>query len=533
MGCGGSGSGTNQAPVQESNQGDPSQPAPVQQITGGVMTYHNNNARTGVYTAETTLTPANVNVLSFGRVAAIAVQGDIYAQPLYLPNVQMTDGKNHNVVVIATEHDQLYAIDADAKNLLWKKSFLDSEGNVTPVPASDVNCQAITPELGITGTPVFDPATLAVYMVVRTKEISDGQASYYQRLHAIGITTGQDIAPASVIASPGGGEFGAAHFDPLLNLQRSALLLANGQVYVTWASHCDHGSYQGWLMAFDQRSLQPSAAWTSDPDGSYGGIWMAGGGPSADANGNIYLATGNGWSDAMSGGNNYGDSVVKLRQAAGAFTVVDYFMPFDWEMMFDGDADLGSGGPVLLPAQPGAPHQHLLTVLSKGGTLYLIDADNMGKWRANNNNQIVQSFAIDSPGVLGQEAFWNNTLYFGFGTAESLAYDPNAQQINPVPVSMSTGISLGYPGAPTSISANGATNAVLWLAQASGAHDGTPAILRAFDPTDLTTELYDSEMSPNRDGAGPALKFVVPTVADGQVFVGTRSELDIYGLLSK
>ncbi len=527
-GCGGGGS---TAPGQGSDQGDPIQP----QQHFAISTYRTDNARTGVNALETKLTPANVNAVSFGRRAAIAVQGDVYAQPLYISNVTTADGTTRNLVIVATQHDQVYAIDTSTQAIVWQRSFLDSGGLVTPVPADDVSCGDIPNEIGITGTPVLDPASERLYVVVRTKETLNGQASYYQRIHALSLVNGSDVLPATEITTPQntGNQFGSAHFDALRNNQRSALLLANGQVYVSWASHCDAGDYQGWVMAFDEQTLQLTSAWTPSPGGILGGIWMSGGGPAADENGEVYVAVGNGGSDAMTGGSNYGDSVVRLHPDEQNLSVTDYFIPFDYQKLFNDDLDLGSGGPVLLPTQTGAAHPHLLVTSGKDSTVYLLDRDNLGKWHADEDSQILQSFFGNAYGSFATPAVWNNTVYFGFTDAslEAFAYDPVQEQINPTPTSTSGSIFLGYPGASPVVSANASANAILWILQTDQFHSGGPAILRAFDPANLANEFYDSNMSPDRDSAGAAIRFTVPVVADGQVFVAGHNEIDIYGLL--
>ncbi len=517
--------------MHDSDQGNPSQPA--QHFS--IATYRTDNARTGVNALESKLTPANVNAVSFGRRAAIAVQGDVYAQPLYISNVTTADGTTRNLVIVATQHDQVYAIDTTTQAIVWQRSFLDSSGLVTPVPADDVSCGDIANEVGITGTPVLDPASERFYVVVRTKETLNGQASYYQRIHALSLVNGVDVLPATNITTPPnrGNQFGSAHFDPLRNNQRAALLLANGQVYVSWASHCDVGDYQGWVMAFDEQTLQLTSAWTPSPGGILGGIWMSGGGPAADENGEVYVAVGNGGSDAMTGGSNYGDSVVRLHPDEQNLSVTDYFIPFDYQKLFNDDLDLGAGGPVLLPAQTGAAHPHVLVTSGKDSTVYLLDRDNLGKWHADEDSQILQSFFGNAYGSFATPAVWNNTVYFGFSDAslEAFAYDPVQQQINPTPSSTSGSIFLGYPGASPILSANGSADAILWILQTDQFHSGGPAILRAFDPANLATEFYDSNMSPDRDGAGAAVRYTVPVVADGQVFVAGHNEIDIYGLL--
>ena len=326
------------------------------------------------------------------------------------------------------------------------------------------------------------------------------------------------------------GSYGSALFDSLLNLQRSALLLENGNVYVSWASHCDNGAYSGWLMAFSTSTLAVSAAWTPDPSGLQGGIWMSGGGASADSSGSIFLGVGNGWSDAPSGGANYGDSVVRLVPAGSRIEVADYFMPYDYTKLMNEDLDLGSGTPVLLPTQTGARYPNLMVTGGKDGTIYLLNRANLGQWHANDDSQVVQSFQIPSTTVFDTPVFWNNTLYYGLTglPMQAFAYDPTTQQVNTTPVSVSS-MTLAYPGSSPTLSSNSGSDAVLWSLEAAG----TVGIFRAFDPNDLSTELYDSEMSPDRDQVGGGVRFASPMVANGQVFVGAQNELDIYGELSR
>lgn len=538
-GCGGGG-GASAPPVQTTNQTDPPDP-PIDAATA-VTTYHNNNARTGANITETTLTPSNVNVVSFGKVASVAVQGDVYAQPLYVSNVTMSDHASHNIVIVATEHDQVYALDAITHTILWHKDFLGGEGIATPVPVQDVNCDAIASEIGITGTPVIDLTGATVDMVVRTKETQNGHAVYYQRLHALRLSNGQDrVSPTTIVNPPNtNGQFGAANFDPLMNQQRAALLLVNGNIYVSWASHCDLGSYTGWLMSFNANSLELTGAWTPTPSGIQGGIWMGAAGPASDASGDVYLAVGNGWSDVMVGGANYGDAAVRLRYSSAGLSVIDYFMPFDFSMLGSDDLDLGASGPVLLPTQSGAPHPNLLTVAGKDGTVYLLDRDNLGKWNPDHDSQIVESFQQQSQQQDAEAfctpAFWNNTLYYAVtqDALKAYAFDTTTQQINTTPISTSAPVRFGWPGSTPSISANGNASAIVWILQTDRYwQDNGYSVLRAFDATDLSHELYDTEMSLNRDHPGVAIKFTVPTIADGQVFVGTHNELDIYGLLGQ
>jgi hypothetical protein len=525
----GCGSGSQQ-PAQQNNP-----PPPPQR--SGVFTHHNDNARTGANTAETTLTPANVNVQTFGRRATFPVEGAIYAQPLYVPKVTVGASGLHNLVLVATEHDQAYAFDPDSQQMMWHRDFLGPSGTVTPLSQEDVNyCDAISPEVGITGTPVIDESTLTMYVVVVTKEIENGQPVFHQRLHALDLSTGDDKTTAIDITDPG--LPGIAPFDPLLNLQRSALLLAGGRVYVAWASFCDaYGAmpYQGWLMAFDSGTLKRAGSWPAAPFGAAGGIWMSGGGPAADSGGNIFVGVGNGATTAPFGGSDYGSSVVRLQWSPGDdLQVTDYFTAFDYQELNDMDLDLGTSSTVLLPLQSGEPHPRLLITASKDGTVYMLDRDNMGHFHQGNDSQVVQSFAGEIGSNFGSLAFWNDTLYAaGSGDyPKAFHYDPTSQQIDPIWRSAGSEF-LYWPGATPTVSAAGNQNGILWLLLVAGWEGGEPAILQAFDATDLSKELYSSDMLPSRDQAGPAVKFTVPTVANGWVFVGASNELDLYGLLTK
>ncbi len=532
-GCGGMASS---APAAQPSTSPP--PSTPQRRVGqvAVPTYHNDNARSGINSSETILSPKTVNPMGFGKVASLAVQGYIYAQPLYVPNLDMGAQGLHNTVIVATEHDQLYAFDVDSKQPLWHTDFLGSSGSVSTLSVDDLGgCQDLIPEVGITGTPVIDLQKDALYVVVRTKETTDAGPAFYQRLHAIDLVTGLDLVAPTLITSPPDGytATGEAKFDPLLNNQRSALLLANGQVYVTWASHCDFGNYQGWLMSFDENSLQATAWWTPAPHSNWGGIWMSGGGPSTDATGDVYVAVGNGAGmDNIGVEDNYRSSLVRLRwSSTEGFTLVDYFSPYNHQILDDMDEDFGTSSPVLLPAQPGAPHPNLLIVGSKKGTLYLLDRDNPGKWHVGDDSQIVQSYQTPGSGF-STPVFWKNTLYFAANhdTLKAYAFNSVQQQFNPNWSSSAT-YQLGGRGATPSLSSNGVVNGLVWIISdyAAGQH----AVLHALDASDVSHEVYSSAFSPSRDGAGLGVKFSTPTIADGLVFVGAQNELDVYGLLGQ
>ncbi len=492
-----------------------------------VATYHNDNARSGINSQEKVLTPSNVNVVSFGKIASIPVQGAVYAEPLYISNIVMSDGKSHNLVVVATEHDQVYGIDADTHQVMWTRSFLDSQGLITPGDANDFFCgEYFNTEIGITGTPVIDPPSETVYLVAVTKDSTSGTAQYYQRLYALRLADGQNSVDPVTIKTPSGSQYGSANFDPLLAFQRAALLIEGGNVYVPWASQCE--AKAGWLMGFNMTTLALTSAWTPDPSGLLGGIWMSAGGPSADNNGNIFVAVANGWSDVFSGGSNYGDSIVRLNANGNELIPADYFMPYNYDKLYNDDLDLGSGMPILFPTQAGAAHPNLMISGGKDGNIYLLDRDNLGKYHENDNNQVVQSFQLNGVGVFSAALFWNNTVYYGLSDSpiRALPFDPTSQQISTTPSSQSS-MNMTYPGVSPVLTSNYGSDDILWVLQ-RGLDGGT---LRAFDATDLSTELYDSDMSPDRDGVGPAVKFAVPTAANGQIFLGTQSSLEIFGLL--
>ena len=503
-----------------------------------VTTYQYDNSRSGTNTHETTLTPSNVNVSTFGRKMVFTVQGYVYAQPLYVPNL-VIGGTSHNVVFIATEHDQVYAFDVNTGAQLWQANLLKGISpldTVSTVSSSDVSCNDLVPEIGITGTPVIDTTTNTLYVVAKIKEYNPQTqiTRFYHRLHGLDITSGRDkIAVRTVIAivrGNGTGSIGGTiTFNPLVEAQRSALLLTNGQVFVSWASHCDLGTYHGWLMSFDKNTLAPTSAYMDTPNGEEGGFWAGGSGPAADANGEIYAPTGNGDFTASSGGTDYGDSVLRLHWSSSGLGLVDYFTPWDEQTLDNNDSDVASGGVILLPDQSG-PHPHLLIQVGKEGTIDLIDRDHMGHFHQNNDNQIVQTLPFAIGGIFGGLAFWNDTAYFG-GSHDHLkayAFNPSTEQLSSNPTSTSPE-SFTFPGPTPVVSSSGTNNPIVWAIQAD--NSGSNAVLHAYSATNLSTELYNSAQNSGRDGAGLRVKFTVPTVADGHVFVGAESEVDMYGLL--
>ncbi len=499
---------------------------PVVQPVTGMLTYHNDNSRTGLNANETTLTPANVNAATFGKLFWYGVDGQVYAQPLYAANVSMPQG-TMNVVYVATEHDSVYAFDASGKTkgALWKVSFL--RPGVTTVPQADVN-STIFPEIGITSTPVIDPASGTLYVEAMSKE----NGAYFQKLHALDMKTGQEKPGSPVIISgsvKGNGAAsvnGTVSFDPKLALQRTGLLLANGKVYLAFASHGDTGPYHGWVIAYDAATLQPSGSWCVTPDGFAGAIWMSGGGLSADSNGDIYGISGNGQFNAAFGGQSYSNSYFKI--SPDLSKVEDYFTPFNNVFLSTNDIDLGSGAALLVPDQPG-PHPHLVISAGKEGRIYVVDRDNMGHYHSGDDSQIVQSI----PNALGvgtedmsfsSPAYWNGFVYFAGANGDNLkAYQLTNGQLSTTPVRSAT--TYGFHGATPAVSANGTTNGIVWTIET------TASALHAHDAGNVAHELYNSNQNSGRDGLGSAVRFSVPTVMNGKVYVGTNSALVVYGLV--
>ncbi len=510
------------------------------QAPHAVTTYQYNNNRSGTNTNETTLTPANVNVSQFGRQTVFSVEGYVYAQPLYVPRLAI-GGTSHNVLFVATEHDQVYAFDVNSGQQLWHTNFLSGSGpllTISTVSSTDVNCGDLVPEIGITGTPAINTMTNTLYVSAETKEY-DPQSqltSFHHTLHALDITTGLDkVAPHNMNASARGNGSGSIQgfitFNSLLANQRPSLLLVDGQVFVSWASHCDIGAYHGWVMSFNETSLAANGVFIDTPNGFEGGFWGGGSGPAADAAGSIYTATGNGWFDASSGGNDYGDTVFRLTWSGAGISVADYFTPWDQESLDDNDKDVNSGGVVLLPDQSGQ-YPHLLVQVGKEGTIDLINRDNMGHWQSGNDDQIVQTLPFIIGGVFGGPAFWNNNAYFGgvFDHLKAFAFNPQTELLSTAPTSESPE-QFNFPGPTPVVSSNLTGNGIVWIIETDNYNNGGNAILRAYLASNLATELYNSQQNSGRDQAGLPVKFAVPTVADGHVFVGAQGQVAMYGLL--
>lgn len=505
-----------------------------------VITSQYDNARTGANLNETTLAPRNVNVSQFGKLFSVPVDGDVYAQPLYLPKLEIPGKGIHDVVFIATEHDSVYALDAENPTSapLWKTSFINPAAGITAVPARDVRCPFIRPEVGITSTPVIDPESGTIFVLARTLDAKGVLSNKYaQRLHALDVRTGAEKfgGPVEIKASVTGKKYwvlqGQIDFDPLMENPRAALLLVNGKVILTWASSCDVGPYHGWVMAYDAHTLAQAGVLNTSPDDEQSGIWQGDTGPCADNEGNVYVATGNGKFDVAAGGRDYGDSVLKLGLTGNGITVRDYFTPSDQEQLNARDKDLGSGGPLLLPDQPG-PHPHLLVVAGKGGTVYVIDRDHMGHFHEGSDVHAVQSFHAAPGETFGAPAYWNHTVYYLFSMDALKAFALQNGQLSPNPAAQAETKFID-PGSTPVISADGSKNGIVWVLKSKGFMAGdTYAVLHAYDASNVAHELYNSEQNSWHDRAALALRFNIPTVADGRVYVGGVRELGVYGLFS-
>ncbi len=382
-----------------------------------VLSYHNDLARTGQNLSETTLTAANVNTKTFGKLFRYALDGQVYAQPLYVPSVSIPGNGTHNVVYVVTEHDSVYALDADSNSganatPLWQVSFINPSAGVTTVPYQNaLNCTQITPEIGITGTPVIDPASNTMYLVAMTMETSGGSTNYVHRLHSLDVTTGAERVGSPVVIQatvPGTGDHGTTvTFIPRNYKARPGLLLLNGVVYTSWSSHCDAGVYHGWIMGYDATTLAQVTVYNVTPNGTQASFWASGVAPAVDEHNNIYVVSGNGNFNANAGGPDLGESFIKLT-TDGGLVVADYFTPFNQFDLNNRDLDTGSSGALLLPDSVGsAAHPHLLTSAGKEGRVYLLDRDNMGQFQTGSDSQIVQSIAMANGGLFGIPAYFN------------------------------------------------------------------------------------------------------------------------------
>ncbi len=504
-----------------------------------VLTYHNDNSRAGANTNETMLTLANVNAGSFGRLFTYPVDGYVYAAPLIVANVSIPGKGAHNIVYVATENDTVYAFDADnfVSAPYWTNSFINPAAGITPVSASESAEPNVYPISGITATPVIDAVGGTIYLEVRTKEVVGGVTNYPHRLHALDITTGQERAnsPALITSTnyPGTGtpgypdNDGRGHvlWNALRENCRPALLLANGVVYMAYASPGDNSPYHGWVFGYDAHTLAQTGVFNDTPNAGLGGIWQAGNGPAADSNGFIYLITGNGAFNAAS--NNFGDSYLKLA-ATNGLTLADYFTPYNQQALADGDIDVGSAGLFILPDSAGsAAHPHLLLGGSKANTIYLLDRDNLGKYNSASDSQIVQELNNAVGGMWCSPAYFNGMFYIA-GAGDALkSFTISNAKMSASPTARS---SINFGQSTPCISANGTNNAIVWNMEAYSSISGGAGVLHAFNATNVSQELYNSTQNPARDNPGGAIEYTVPTIANGKVYVGAQYALSVFGV---
>jgi len=497
-----------------------------------VTTEHNDNSRTGQNVSETYLTPGNVTSKYFGKLFTQKVDGLVVAQPLYMPGVVIGGASTHNVVFAATQHDTVFAFDADNNqgsnaSPLWTASFINPGAGITPESSADQGCGPETgfTEIGIMGTPAIDATTNTLYVVAKTNE----NGSYIFRLHALDITTGQEKFGGPVgISGSVVNSFGASvPFVTKHQAQRPGLLLLNGNVYIGFGSNgCDHNAH-GWVFAYDAASLRQTGVFNTTPDVKEGGsVWQSGAGLAGDAAGNVYFASAAlGDFDANTGGMDFGDTVLKLNLSGGPLTWVDYFTPFNQDFLNAGDLDLGSGGVVLLPDQTTGP-PHLLLAAGKESVIYLVNRDNMGEFNVNGDN-VVQEITANLGQVYSIPVYWNGMVYYlGTNNHTLQAYSLTNGLLSTSPVLQS--IPLGGRGLP-SLSANGTTNGILWLLR--GPNHAAP-LLTAFNTANLAITYSSNQAVGNRDNVGPIAHFATPTIANGKVYVGTTTQLAVYGLMS-
>jgi len=553
---------------------------------GGVFTFHNDLARDGVNQQEYALTSSTVTTATFGKLFSCPVDGAVYTQPLWVPGVSIA-GATHNVIVVATQHDSVFVFDADANPCVtyWQVNLLDTLHGGKPVENPVVWNEVgycfgdIYPEIGVTSTPVIDPSSNTIYLVSASEVGGAGgsgcssySGTFYHRLHALDLFTGNEkfSAPitiaASVAGTGDGSSGGMVSFSSQFQHNRASLALSQSVVYVPFSAHEDATPYHGWLLGYDALNVQQqNSVFNTTPNGiggADGGIWAGGGAPAIDSTGDLYVATGNGIYDESSlpPDNDYGDSILRLHPFPAStpngsnLSVTGWFTPNDQLALSNADADLGSGAIVLLPDQTVGP-THLLAQVGKAqpggvGMVFLVDRDNMGQYTS--TNDVVQSFAGPATGLWGAPAFWQNNLYIGgaYDNLKQFSFDPATGLFNAT-VSSQSGTYFGYTGNTPSVSSQGASSGILWtidsgqygyanpnvngvdcyVAPPPTACTG-PAILHAYNAANLATEYWNSSQAANnRDQAGNAVKFVPPTIANGKVYIGTRTEIDVYGLL--
>jgi hypothetical protein len=520
-----------------SNSGSGGNPSPMPTPSSiDVTTYHYDNLRTGQNLSETTLTPANVNQSKFGKLGELMVDGKVDGQPLYLSQVAIPGVGTKNVLYVVTEHGSVFAFDADsvrgtsAKPLWQISTQLPGEG-----PSDERGCSQVTPEIGITSTPVIDRTRGAIYVVAVSKNAS---GNYFHRLHAVDIASGKELfgGPTTITATfPGNGagsSNGSVIFDPAQYNERPGLLELNGTIFTTWGSHCDIGAYTSWMVAFSADTLKQTNVLNLVPNGNDGGTWMSGAAPAADSAGNIFFIIGNGTFDTSLNASGFpsqgdcGNCYVKVSSTA-PLKLLDYFTPLNTVAESNVDEDLGSGGPLLLPdvTDASGKTRHLAVGSGKDAIIYVLDRDNMGKFSSTQNNIYQQISGQLASGEYGKPSYFNGTVYYGAVNDSLKAFPITAAKLATSP-SSKTSIQFPYPGATPAISANGTNNGILWAVE-----NGTVAVLHAYDAANLATELYNSNQATGSRDQFAGNKFITPMLANGKVFVGTPNSVAVFGLL--
>jgi hypothetical protein len=499
-----------------------------------VLTYHNNNARTGLNSAETTLTLSNVKSTSFGKLFTVTVDGLVDAEPLYLSAVPIAGSGTHNLLIVATENDSVYAFDADTGAAIWQITMLGAGETAS----DDRGCGQVTPEIGITSTPVISRPTGSngvIYVVAMSKNSS---GVYFQRLHALDATTGAEMykGPVTIKARyPGTGDNssgGYVVFDPAQYKERSGLLLQDGEVYLAWASHCDIRPYTGWVMGYSATTLEQKTVINVTPNGNEGAVWGSGAGLTADNAGNIFFLDANGIFDTtlnssgFPSSGDYGNAFIRLT-IAGGLAVADYFEMDNGVEESGGDVDLGSGGAILLPAMKDASGTswELAVGAGKDGNLYVVNRNSMGKFNANSNKMYQELEGALPGGIWSMPAYTGGRLYYGPVGQPILEFEFKDAALLSTPVAR-TSNSFGYPGATPSISSDVGKNAIVWAVE-----NTNPAVLHAYNALTLV-ELYNTNQAANgRDQFGTGDKFITPMIINGKVYVGTTTGVGAFGLL--
>ena len=499
-----------------------------------VLTYHNDSYRTGWNYHETTLTPANVNSTGFGKLFVMPADGIVDAEPLYVPKLTI-GGTTHNVVYVATENDTLYAYDADVSGSpLWQVSLLKAG----ETPSDSRGCGQVYPQIGITATPAIDPTVGAhgtIYVVAMSK---DASGNYYQRLHALDLTTGAEElnGPVTVEASyPGTGDGsvnGMVVFNPAQYKERPGLLITDGAVVTTWSSHCDIRPYTGFVITYSKRNLKQLSVLDFTPNGEEGCVWQSGSGPSADKSGNIYFLAANGTFDTTlnAGGfptkGDYGNAFMKLSNTNNKLAVADYFTMYNTVSESNSDTDLGSGGAMLLPdlLDAAGKTRTLAVGAGKDSNIYVVDRANLGKFSPTTNNNYQELTGVVKGGAWSSPAYYYHNIYFG-GVNDYIRAFTFTNGL--FAAASTTTHKFGYPGATPSVSSNNTTNAILWATE-----NTSPAVLHAYDATNLATEFYNSSQAGSRDQFGNGNKFITPMIANGKVYVATQTGVGVLGLLA-